>query len=80
VEIESKEESYHARINYRSGDVWIPRLERIEALKTEAQYFVDCVENKVTAINDGIAGLRVVRMIETIIVSLKTGGCVICLK
>lgn len=80
VEIVSKEEAYHARINYRSGDVWVPRLEQIEALEAEAQYFVDCVENKVTAINDGIAGLRVVRMIEAIIASLKTGGCVICLK
>jgi predicted dehydrogenase len=80
VEIETKEESYNARINYRSGDVWIPRLEQIEALKTEAHYFVDCIENNLTAINDGVAGLRVVRMIEAIIESLKTGGCVICLK
>ncbi|MHC1696753.1 MAG: Gfo/Idh/MocA family protein [Geobacteraceae bacterium] len=80
VEVETKEESYHARINYRSGDVWIPRLEQSEALKTEAQYFVDCIENNVTAINDGVAGLRVVRMIEAIIESLNTGGCVICLE
>jgi predicted dehydrogenase len=80
VEIESKVESYHARINYRSGDVWMPRLEQVEALKTEAQYFVDCIENNLTAINDGLAGLRVVRMIEAIIQSLKTGGCVICLE
>lgn len=80
VEVETKEESYHARINYRSGDVWIPRLEQSEALKIEAQYFVDCVENNVTAINDGVAGLRVVRMLEAIIESLNTGGCVICLQ
>jgi len=80
VEIASKEESYHARINYRSGDVWMPRLEQVEALKTEALYFVDCVENNLTAINDGEAGLRVVRMLETIVESLKTGGCVICLQ
>ena len=80
VEVETKEESYHARINYRSGDVWVPRLEQDEALKTETRYFVDCIENNLIPINDGIAGLRVVRMIETIIESLKTGGCVICLN
>ena len=80
VEVDNKEESYYARINYRSGDVWVPRLEQIEALKTETQYFVDCIENNLTAINDGVAGLRVVRMIEAIIESLKTGGCVICLQ
>ncbi len=80
VEIVSKEESYHARVNYRSGDVWVPRLEQVEALKTETQYFVDCIEKNLTAINDGVAGLRVVRMLEIIIESLKTGGCVICLQ
>ena len=80
VEIESMEESYQSRVNYRSGDVWVPRLEQVEALKTEAHYFVDCIYNNLTAINDGAAGLRVVRMLETIIESLKSGGCVICLQ
>jgi predicted dehydrogenase len=80
IEVETKEESYHARINYRSGDVWVPRLEQVEALKTEAQYFVDCIYGNLAAINDGAAGLRVVRMLEAIIQSLKTGGCVICLE
>jgi predicted dehydrogenase len=80
VEINNKEASYNARINYRSGDVWVPRLEQIEALQAETQYFVDCIENNLTAINDGVAGLRVVRMIEAIIESLKTGGCAICLQ
>ncbi|MRR55335.1 MAG: Gfo/Idh/MocA family oxidoreductase [Deltaproteobacteria bacterium] len=80
VEVETKEESYHARINYRSGDVWVPRLEQVEALKTEAQYFADCIYNNLTAINDGVAGLRIVKILEAIIQSLKTGGCVICLE
>ena len=54
------------RVSYRAGDLWVPRLEQVEALTVEAQYFVDCVFNGETPINDGTAGLRVVQMLETI--------------
>lgn len=80
VEVDSKEESYHARINYRSGDIWVPRLEQVEALKLEAEYFVECLEKNLTPFNDGVSGMRVVRMIEAIVSSLNKGGMVICLE
>lgn len=62
------------RTQYRIGDMWCPQVENIEALKAEAEYFVDCVEHKKRPINDGIAGLNVVRMIEASVQSLKNGG------
>jgi predicted dehydrogenase len=74
VEINDKETSYTARINYRSGDIWVPRLEQFEALRVEAEYFVNCINNDITPINDGHAGLRVIRMLEAIVGSLKNGG------
>ena len=70
----SKEMSYQSRMNYRSGDMWAPKVEQTEALSKEAQYFVDCIVNDFTPINDGAAGLRTVRVIESIIKSLKRGG------
>jgi predicted dehydrogenase len=79
VEVETKEESYQVRINYRSGDIWVPRLEQVEALKAETAYFVECIENNLTPFNDGVAGLRVVRMIEAIVASLSKGGTIIYL-
>jgi predicted dehydrogenase len=79
VEVDGREEAYDARINYRSGDIWVPRLEQAEALKTETHYFLECLENGQTPINDGVAGLRVVRIIEAIVTSLNKGGSVICL-
>lgn len=79
VEVETKEESYQVRINYRSGDIWVPRLEQIEALKAETEYFVECIENNLTPFNDGVAGLKVVRMIEAIVTSLSKGGSIIYL-
>src|SRR5712675_1054470 len=50
---------YQLLVSYRSGDMWSPRVEQIEALKMEAAYFVDCVMNDKTPFNDGVAGLHV---------------------
>jgi hypothetical protein len=67
------------RVNYRAGDLWVPRVDQVEALTIETQYFVDCVLNSQTPFNDGKAGLRVVQMLEAIDRSLsKTGGLVYC--
>ena len=73
----SKEHSYGLRVSYRSGDMWAPRVNEVEALKGEAAYFVDCINNDLTPSNDGKAGLRVVRMLEAIIKSLKQGGALV---
>lgn len=74
VELNSLTQPYYARVNYRSGDIWVPRLEQVEALKAEAEYFVNCVTQDMTPINDGIAGYRIVRMIEAIVTSLENRG------
>ncbi|MRR05423.1 MAG: Gfo/Idh/MocA family oxidoreductase [Deltaproteobacteria bacterium] len=76
VEINSKEQSYHARVNYRSGDIWVPRLVQVEALKAEAEYFVNCINQDLTPINDGRAGYRVVRILEAIVTSLDNRGAI----
>jgi predicted dehydrogenase len=64
-------------VSYRMGDMWAPRIEQIEALKAETQYFVDCVEKDKKPFNDGMAGLDVVKMLAAANVSLsKKGGMV----
>ncbi len=65
---------YDLLVNYRMGDIWAPRLEQVEALKSEAQYFVRCVEQGETPFNDGEAGLAVVRILEAADKSLKAKG------
>ena len=62
------------RVSYRAGDLWVPRLEQVEALTLEAQYFVDCVFSGETPFNDGNAGLRVVQMLEAIDQSMSQKG------
>jgi predicted dehydrogenase len=68
---------YQLLVSYRSGDMWAPRLEQLEALKIEATYFVDCIMNEKTPFNDGVAGLHVVRMLEAADQSLHQKGKII---
>jgi len=70
----SNGDGYDLRVSYRAGDLWVPRVEQVEALTLEAQYFVDCVLNGQTPFNDGHAGLRVVQMLEAIDESMSQKG------
>jgi predicted dehydrogenase len=74
IERSEASDGYDLRVSYRAGDLWVPRVEQVEALKVEAQYFVDCVLNGQTPINDGSAGLRVVQMLEAIDRSISQKG------
>jgi predicted dehydrogenase len=77
VNVSSREGVYNMLVNYRSGDMWAPRVEQTEALTQELKYFVDCVVNDKTPINDGKAGLRVVRMLEAASESLRQRGALV---
>lgn len=74
VEVKTRENVYELLVSYRSGDAWVPRVNQIEALKAEAEYFIDCVENANKPVNDGAAGLRIVKMLEAANESIKGRG------
>jgi len=74
VEVKNSEGVYNLLVSYRSGDMWAPKVEQTEALKLEAQYFIECCGNGAKPINDGAAGLEVVRMLEGSIRSLQNRG------
>jgi len=65
---------YELMVSYRSGDMWAPRVEQAEALRVELGYFIDCVVKDQTPINDGVAGLRVVKLLEAADRSLADRG------
>ena len=77
VNIEDKEGIYELLVSYRSGEILIPVVDKTEALKLEAEYFIDCVENNKTPINDGHAGLNVVRILEASDHSIKNNGKIV---
>jgi predicted dehydrogenase len=71
VEVATDQGVYQLLVSYRSGDMWAPRIEEVEALQLEARYFLDCVASGAKPLNDGRAGWRVVKILEAADESLK---------
>lgn len=61
-------------VSYRTGDMWAPQVQQLEALHVELGYFADCILKSETPFNDGHAGLRVVRMLEAAEASIRKRG------
>jgi predicted dehydrogenase len=74
AQISNGDSRYELLVSYRSGDMWAPRVEQAEALKVELNYFLECVSKGDTPLNDGVAGARVVRILEAADQSLKARG------
>ena len=61
---------------YRAGDVFIPKLDRGEALHLEAEHFLQCILHGEVPLTGGAEGLAVVRILEAAEQSLKADGTV----
>lgn len=68
---------YELLVSYRSGDMWAPKLDNTEALRTGAIHFIDCIENNKRPLTDGFAGLRIVRLLEAAEKSMRARGALI---
>ena len=77
VNIKTKEGLYNLLVHYRSGDMWAPQIEQVEALTRELAYFVECIAKDKKPMNDGEAGLRVVRMLEAANASIRKRGALV---
>jgi len=77
VEIKGGQGVYDLLVSYRSGDMWAPRVEQVEALANEVRYFANCINRNETPFNDGIAGLRVVKLLEAADRSLAARGAAV---
>jgi predicted dehydrogenase len=74
VKVTTQEGIYKTLVDYRTGDMWAPKLELREALSVECEHFADCVRLKKTPLSDGHAGLQVVRLLEAASKSLGADG------
>jgi predicted dehydrogenase len=74
VDIKNVEGCYEAMVQYRTGEMHAPALDRGEALKRETQHFVHCITNGSTPLTDGRAGLRVVRILSAAQQSIAEHG------
>lgn len=74
VNITSREGIYEALIQYRTGDMYSPKLDPTEALSLLASHFVECVRDSKTPITNGESGLNVVKILEAAQKSIGSNG------
>jgi predicted dehydrogenase len=74
VQVTTTDGMYKTMIDYRMGDMWAPKVDLREALSSECAHFADCVRLKKRPQSDGIAGLRVVKLLEAAEKSLAAEG------
>lgn len=72
-----KDAIYKTLIQYRTGDMFAPKLDGAEALKVECSHFVECIEQNRQPISNGVFGLEVVKMLEASQLSIKQEGKII---
>jgi len=65
---------YEMMVDYRTGDMWAPKLSTTEALYTEISHFMECIEQNKQPITNGEIGLRVVRILEAANRSIEQQG------
>ncbi len=80
------EKIFQMLVGYRTGDMWAPQLDMREALGVELAQFVHCIEHRERPTADGLAGWRVVRILEAAtrsmrergrLIELEPSGCVV---
>jgi len=70
----SDEEKKRLLVEYRTGDIYIPKVEVKEALAGMAADFVNSVLNKTTPLSNSQSGLEVIRILEASQASIKNKG------
>jgi predicted dehydrogenase len=70
----SAEKAQEFRIGYRAGDMWAPHLSATEALQTEAEHFIACINTGASPVSNGMSGLQVVEILEAASRSIATQG------
>lgn len=69
-----REAAYRTLVSYRTGDVWVPKLDSTEALNHVCEEFLRAIKERRKPLTDGHAGLRVVRILEAAQKSISEGG------
>jgi predicted dehydrogenase len=69
------EEKTKILVDYRSGDIYVPKLNTREALLGMANDFIECIKEKKEPMSSGTIGLDVVKILEASNKSIKNKGC-----
>ena len=74
VRVTTEEGIHKSLVDYRTGDMWAPKLDNREALEVECEHFLECVRFGKSPLSSATAGLSVVRLLEAAQKSIANGG------
>jgi predicted dehydrogenase len=74
VDIKERESIYRVLVQYRTGDMWAPKIDAGEALGLMTAEFVEAIKTGKRPVTDGRSGLKVVKILEAAQESLRAGG------
>jgi predicted dehydrogenase len=67
-------------VDYRAGDVYVPKLNTVEALADMAKDFITCILEKKEPVSNNRIGLDVVKILEASNESIKNKGKEVAIK
>ena len=70
----SPEKLYQMLVGYRTGDMLAPQIDGTEALRREIDHFLHCIRQSEEPITGGMAGLRVVEILQAASQSMAQRG------
>jgi len=71
---QNPEKLYQALVGYRTGDMLAPQIDMTDALRREADHFIQCIQQSAEPVTGGSAGLRVVEILEAASQSMTQRG------
>jgi len=77
--VTSYEEENRIIVDYRTGDIFIPKLDTTEALKNMAADFINAIINKTIPISNTELGYKVVKVLQAAEQSIKQNGKLVSL-
>lgn len=77
VEITTREGIYQTLVQYRTGDMYAPKIDDAEALSLVSREFVSSISERRQPESNGESGLNVVRILEAAEYSIKHNGKVV---
>ena len=70
-EAKTDEDRTRILVDYRTGDINVPKIENTEALSLMASDFINCIKTGNTPISDAKLGVSVVKILEAAQKSIK---------
>ncbi len=73
IDVVTPEDRYQTLIQYRTGDMYAPKLDQTEALELVCKHFIQCIFTGQKPITNGEMGFKVVQLLEAAQKSLERG-------